>query len=152
MKAAPPIHTFIPSLSRGRPRLYRNVTGYYPYGIAFADWRREERYRYGGKEQDRTCGLELHDFHARQYDAQTCRFTSMDQLAEQYAANSPYVYCLSDLVAYTDPSGMAIKAQTGNESGRFGLYYDRNKSTEDCFTSEACAGDFIASVLLSTRG
>ena len=129
-----------PQLFRGRPRLYRNVTGYYPYGIAFADWRGEERYGYGGKEQDRTCGLELHDFHARQYDAQTCRFTSIDPLAEQYAANSPYVYCLSNPVAYTDPSGMTIKAQAGDGSGRFGLDYDRHKSTEDCFTTEVCAG------------
>ena len=134
MKTTPLIPAFIPSRSRGRPRLYRNVTGYYPYGIAFADWRGEERYGYGGKEQDRTCGLELHDFHARQYDAQTCRFTSMDPLAEQYAANSPYVYCLSNPVAYTDPSGMTIKVDYGDP--RFGFTYDRKKSTAELFPSD----------------
>ena len=48
--------------------------------------------------QDRAYGLDLYDFEARQYDAITPWFTSIDPLAEKYYSISPYVYCGDDPV------------------------------------------------------
>ena len=52
-----------------------------------------DRYQYSGKEFDRMNGLDLYDFHARQYDPVLGRFTSPDPLSEKYYHLSPYAYC-----------------------------------------------------------
>lgn len=51
-------------------------------------------YKYGGKELDRTYGLDLFDFNARQLDSKFGNFTSIDPLAEKYYNISPYAYFL----------------------------------------------------------
>lgn len=38
-------------------------------------------------------GLDLYDFHARQYDPVLGRFTTPDPLSEKYYHISPYAYC-----------------------------------------------------------
>ena len=43
-----------------------------------------QRYKYNGKELDRMHGLNLYDYHARQYDGAGVRFTTMDPLCEKY--------------------------------------------------------------------
>ena len=42
-----------------------------------------ERYQYSGKELDRMNGLDLYDFHARQYDPVLGRFTTPEPLSEK---------------------------------------------------------------------
>ena len=64
-----------------------------------------DAYRYGGKEFDRFAGLDLHDFSARWYDQQLCRFTTPDPLQEEYPHLSPYLYCAANPLRYTDPTG-----------------------------------------------
>ena len=51
-----------------------------------------DRYQYSGKELDRMNGLDLYDFHARQYDPVLGRFTTPDPLSEKYYHQSPYAW------------------------------------------------------------
>ena len=64
-----------------------------------------DRYQYSGKEFDRMNGLDLYDFHARQYDPVLGRFTTPDPLSEKYYHLSPYAYCASNPLRYIDPTG-----------------------------------------------
>ena len=116
-----------------KPRLrYANLTAYSPYGLPLADWQGEERYLYSGKELDRTGGLMLYDFHARQYDPQLGRFTSPDPLQGKYPSLNPYLYCAANPISLTDPTGMTIKI-SGN---KIDLYYKDNKLYYDKFVKE----------------
>ena len=49
-----------------------------------------QQFKYGGKELDRTSGLDLYDFEARQQDAKLGRFNSIDPLAEKYCGIGEY--------------------------------------------------------------
>ena len=55
--------------------------------------------------EDRSFGLDLYDFHARQQDAKLGRFNSIDPLAEKYYGISPYAYCLGNPINYVDSDG-----------------------------------------------
>jgi RHS repeat-associated protein len=84
------------------------VTHYYPYGGLFGDVNTEpglQPYKFGGKEFQHTHGLDLYDFHARQYDPAIGLFTSMDPLCEKYYHISPYAYCMGNPVNAIDPDG-----------------------------------------------
>ncbi len=74
---------FIPGASAGT-KIYGNLTGYYPYGLPWADWQGSDRYLFSGKEFEREHGLFTYDFHARPYDPGLCRFTQPDPLATKY--------------------------------------------------------------------
>ena len=62
-----------------------------------------DRYQYSGQEFDRMNGLDLYDFHARQYDPVLGRFTTPDPLSEKYYHISPYAYCLNNPIKLIDP-------------------------------------------------
>lgn len=88
---------------------------YYPFGMPLGEsgtsghWDMEEDgiqpYKYGGKEFDSMHGINLYDFHARQYDSVLGRFTSVDPLAEKYYNISPYAYCANNPIKNIDPDG-----------------------------------------------
>ena len=67
----------------------------------------ENRYRLGGKEEQRFGGLDLalSDFGARFYDPFTARWTTRDPLAGKYHSLSPYNYCGGNPVNMVDPDG-----------------------------------------------
>ena len=90
----------------------KDVNVYYPYGTRFSDVfaTTTDRYQYSGKEFDRMNGLDLYDFHARQYDPVLGRFTTPDPLSEKYYHISPYAYCASNPLRYIDPTGKFIDA------------------------------------------
>lgn len=95
------------------------INHYYPYGALMGDISTnpdEQKYKYGGKELDRTYGLDLHDFEARQQDPIIGgRFTSVDPMAEKYYSISPYAYCVGDPINCIDPDGRdAIISIDGN--------------------------------------
>ncbi len=80
--------------------------GYYPYGMPYADnYFSVQPYKYGGKELDRTNGLDMYDFHARQYDPAFPHFLSIDTNAENYPDISPYAYCYGNPINIIDPLG-----------------------------------------------
>ena len=50
-------------------------------------------------------GLDLYDFHARQYDPVLGRFITSDPLCEKYDHISPYAYCANNPINAIDPNG-----------------------------------------------
>ena len=66
-------------------------------------------------------GLDLYDFHARQYDPVFGRFTTPDPLSEKYYHLSPYAYCVSNPLRYIDPTGMEIFINDENSQNEFKL-------------------------------
>ena len=65
-------------------------------------------YKYGGKELDRTGGLDAYDFGARSYFADRLQWGTMDPLCEKYYDVTPYGYCLNDPVNAIDLHGDSI--------------------------------------------
>ena len=91
------------------------TTHYYPFGGVIGDISTSQGlqpYMHSGKELDRTYGLDLYDFHARQQDPVIGRFTSPDPKSEDYYHVSPYAYCAGDPVNNVDPTGMTIVADS----------------------------------------
>ena len=91
--------------------------GYYPYGMPkhMGD---AQPYKYGGKELDRTNGLDLYDFGARWYAPDLPRFLSLDPLCEDYPSYSPYAYCMCNPVNAIDPDGKKVIFAT-NQTDEF---------------------------------
>jgi len=57
---------------------------------------------------DKTNGLYLNDFGARQYDAQLARWTRLDPSAEKYKNMSPYVFTVDNPAKNIDPDGRDV--------------------------------------------
>ncbi|MBQ7238557.1 MAG: hypothetical protein IJS20_07180 [Bacteroidales bacterium] len=89
-------------------------THYYPFGGVIGDlsspssFNAGNEFKFSGKELDRQFGLDLYDFHARQYDATAPWFYGVDKKSEDYYWLSPYNYCAGNPVNYIDPDGNAI--------------------------------------------
>jgi len=62
-------------------------------------------FKYNGKEFENKHGLDQYDYHARQYDAPSGRFTTVDPLAEKFYSWSPYNYCYNNPIKFIDPDG-----------------------------------------------
>lgn len=86
-------------LNEGGRMIQNNL--YYPFGMLLgepetagaghiSDDEGMQPYRYGSKELDLIHGINLYDYHARQYDSVLGRFISMDPMAEKYYNISPY--------------------------------------------------------------
>ena len=94
---------------------------YYPYGGVIGDISTNEnvqKYKFEGKELDRTFGLDNYDIHARQYFAMMPSWDRIDPLAEKYYRISPYAYCGGDPVNLGDYDGKEI------------IYYDEKGQIE----------------------
>lgn len=77
-----------------------------------SDW---QPFRFGGKENLGSVGLNLLDFGARMFSPSAMRWTTMDPMAEKYYDISPYVYCAGNPVNYVDPDGEKIKPKGSKE-------------------------------------
>ena len=100
------------------------VPHYYPYGGVIGDISTQEstqKYKFEGKELDRSFGLDNYDIHARNYFAMLPRWDRVDPLAEKYYGISPYVYCAGDPVNWKDVDGKWIQCAIGASGG--GLLY-----------------------------
>ena len=83
------------------------VTHYYPFGGVQRESTNPglQPYKYGGKELDRTSGLDAYDYGARQYNPVTARWDRVDPLSEKYYNVSPYAYCHDNPIMCIDPDG-----------------------------------------------
>lgn len=63
-------------------------------------------YAFNGKENDRTFGVNLHNFGYRMYDSSLGRWTSVDRKSEDYLSTTPYAFCLNNFVNGIDLFGL----------------------------------------------
>ncbi len=68
------------------------------------------KYKFGGKELQSNefsdgSGMELYDFHARNYDPQIGRFWGGDKKADKLVQWSPYTYAVNNPILFVDPDG-----------------------------------------------
>uniref|UniRef100_UPI002637D9F5 RHS repeat-associated core domain-containing protein n=1 Tax=uncultured Microscilla sp. TaxID=432653 RepID=UPI002637D9F5 len=93
------------------PQLIVQENHYYPFGMNLRGIEKqgkpEHRWKFGGKEFDKTFGLNWGDFEARQYDALLGRWFVIDPKVEEFYTASPYNYALNDPVNMIDPDGKA---------------------------------------------
>ena len=121
-KGVPTYHFFLRD-HLGNVRVVADANGkleerndYYPFGGLMGKGLNGDfqSYKYNGKELERQIGLDIYDYGARRYDAATCRFTTMDPLAEKYYSTSPYAYCVNNPVKFIDPDGKIVVVSDEN--------------------------------------
>lgn len=76
---------------------------YYPFGDTSLRTFTYKRYRYVNKQKDSESGL--YYYGARYYASWTCRFISVDPLANEYADLTPYNYAGNRPINYVDING-----------------------------------------------
>ncbi|MDP3493825.1 MAG: RHS repeat-associated core domain-containing protein, partial [Hyphomonadaceae bacterium] len=91
---------------------------YYPFGDSSLRTFTYKRYRYVGKERDAESGL--YYYGARYYAAWTCRFISVDPLAEHYMYLTPYNYANNNPINDFDIDGMQDTQSTTDSAKPYG--------------------------------
>lgn len=84
------------------------INDYYPYGERWEDGSvrsSSNRWRFAGKEEQRSFGAPYLDYGARMYSPSRPRWLSMDPLSESSPSVSPYAYCGDNPVSAVDPDG-----------------------------------------------
>jgi RHS repeat-associated protein len=83
---------------------------YYPFGLAFNSYSREnsvpQNYKFNGKEEQTELDLNWYDYGARMYDATIGRWFVVDPLSEVNRRWSPYRYAYNNPLRFIDPDGM----------------------------------------------
>lgn len=67
-----------------------------------------QRYKYNGKELDRTHGLDWYDYGARNYDAALVVWNGVDELSEKYYPFTSYGYCANNFMNALDKDGKDV--------------------------------------------
>lgn len=142
----------------GHTNKVEQISHYYPYGALIGDISTQpekQDFKYSGKELDRTYGLDLYDFHARQYDPLLPGFNSIDPKAEVDYHISPYVYCGGDPVNRVDNDGEIWNFIIGGVIGAAMDYacqvtqnaMEKGSLTVDCFTDNISLSSIGSSAL-----
>ncbi len=86
-----------------------NREEYYPFGETSFGSYAKKRYRFCGKEKDEESGLYYYGM--RYYMPWTCRFVSVDPLAEKYAHLTPFAYAANKPINHIDLDGAETKGE-----------------------------------------
>ncbi|URC11763.1 RHS repeat-associated core domain-containing protein [Flavobacterium sp. B183] len=85
-------------------------SNYYPFGLKHTRYNdyvaSNNKYKYNGKELQDELGLNMYDYHARNYDPAIGCWMNIDPLAEHYPNKTPYHYCSNSPINRIDPTGM----------------------------------------------
>ena len=120
------------------------INHYYPFGGLFGEstGNTGQRYKYNGKEFDRTHGLDWYDYGARLMSPDVGRFTTIDPMAEKYYNISPYAYCANNPVNATDLKGdtisytyKGIQYTYNMDPDKVGFYDSNNKKLSSPFAN-----------------
>ncbi len=132
------------------------VTHYYPYGGVIGDISTNEnlqKYKFEGKELDRTFGLDNYDIHARQYFAMAPMWDRIDPLAEDNPQFSPYSYCMGDPVNFGDYNGMDT-LQFNSQGELVNTLINQDKNAPDVLQTGSMndKSEFVVESSLSLKG
>lgn len=100
-----------------------NCDNYYPFGLAFNSYNRENstlnQYKFNGKEEQDELGLGWLDYGARMYMPELGRWGAVDPLADSTYTLSPYNFVANNPLFYVDPDGREIwiSFETKNADG-----------------------------------
>ncbi len=145
------------------------VTHYYPYGGVIGDIstllsdvtkgnnENLQKYKFEGKELDRTFGLDNYDIHARQYFAMAPMWDRIDPLAENTPQFSPYSYCGGNPINFGDYNGMdwygykdSIEIN-GVMTETYSIRYTEYTSQEE-LDKNNISGDYLGKRVVSIMG
>ncbi|MGC3946361.1 MAG: Ig-like domain-containing protein [Chryseolinea sp.] len=86
---------------------------YYPFGLAFNSYSREnsttQEFKYNGKEEQNELSLGWLDYGWRMYDPAIARWHAPDPFADKFMSWSPYNYVANNPVIFLDPDGRIIE-------------------------------------------
>lgn len=122
-----------------------NCKNYYPFGLSFNSYSRENalnnQYQYNGKEQQDELSLGWLDYGQRMYMPDIGKFFTQDRFAEkyrpislyQYAANNPmrFVDVNGDSIDFFDNKGGLILTLNDGKKESSGVYFKNSKTNKD---------------------
>src|SRR5690606_23427082 len=102
------------------------VDDYYPFGLTFNSYQRENsvenRWKFQGQEHIDDLGLNWDSFKWRNHQPDIGRFFNVDPLAEDYYYNSPYAFSENKVVAHVELEGLeAAQVNIGIELIKIGV-------------------------------
>ena len=108
------------------------INHYYPFGGLFGESTSgsTQRFKFNGKEFDRTHGVDWYDYGARHMSPDAGRFTTIDPMAEKYYNTSPYAYCANNPINYIDINGDSITVDI------FGENLERKGSDDNVYIND----------------
>jgi RHS repeat-associated protein len=90
-----------------------SMQDYYPFGLAFNSYSREnstaQDFKYNGKEEQNELSLGWLDYGWRMYDPAIARWHAPDPFADKFMSWSPYNYVANNPVIFFDPDGRIIE-------------------------------------------
>jgi RHS repeat-associated protein len=110
----------------------KNCDNYYPFGLAFNSYQRENttknKFKFQGQEHIEDLDLGWDSFKWRNHMPEIGRFFNVDPLSEKYYYNSVYAFSENKVVAHIELEGLeSVPAGKGSGSRGADYYNDKTK-------------------------